>query len=352
VADTGLISAPARDLDAEIADLERPRGHEIPVRGMSPADRLYSIAALHRMVPDRLAMQIASAIGGLRWYWPPTRRRAIARVALTVAATPREAEAGALAREELSIQAMRRELDWRPWLIVRAPVEGLERLEELRAAGQPTIFTTAHIGAGSADVMAARGYRYAASAGPWIDPDTTTLTGYAAFRARKSRSLGEGLGIRYVTAGGSYELLRELLERGETCWVVCDVPGQIRTRMAGKTAYLTSGPARLAHETGAAVVPLVALLHADGPHVRVLEPIDARTVSDPQEIVDRLAAIYGELMVRHPEQVEPTSFTRHSFRDDSEDYPLALWFPARPHARAKAKARRALARALPQKSPA
>jgi lauroyl/myristoyl acyltransferase len=338
-----LRSAADRDLDAEIADLERPRAREMQVRGLSLAARVYSIAALHRVVPDRLALRIAWAVGWLRWYWPPARRRAIARVQLTVARTPRAGEARALARRELSIHAMRLELGWHPRLVMRAPFEGLERLERVRSSGQPVVLTSAHIDHGTANAVIARGYVYATAAGAWLDPDATVLTGYASFKARRMREWGEALGIKFVTAGGSHELLRALLERGEMLFVMCDVPGRMRTRMAGKTAHLASGPAALAYETGAAVVPIVSQLHADGPRLEALEPIDARRASGAQEIADRLAAIYGDLMVRHPEQVEPTGFTRGSFVEDSEGYPLSLWFPPPIRERAKAKASRALA---------
>jgi lauroyl/myristoyl acyltransferase len=340
------------DLDSAIAELDRPRAHELNVEGRSPLGRLYSTEALHRLVPDPVAMRIAWTVGWLRWYWPPARRRALARVSLTVARTRREHEARALARRELSIQAMRVELEWRPWMLDRAPFEGLERLERVRAGGRPMLLTGAHIGGGGSPAVARRGYPYAAAAGAWLDPRSTgQRRGYHGYKARARRRRAEALGIRYVPVGGSYELLRALLERGDTCHVLCDIPGSMRTRMAGKAARLASGPAALACETGAIVLPIVGLLHVDGPHVEILEPIDPRATSGPQEIVDRLAEIYGELMVRHPEQVEPIGFTRGTFAEDSEGYPPDLWWPgplrervARRAGRIGARLRRRVAR--------
>ncbi|MFL5885013.1 MAG: hypothetical protein ACJ77M_08085, partial [Thermoleophilaceae bacterium] len=104
---------------------------ELSVEGRSLAGRIYSIEALHRVVPDAVAMRLAWLIGRLRWYWPPARRRAIARVSLTVARTPREAEVQKLAKRELSIHAMRVELDWRPWMLVNARFTGEQRLEQV-----------------------------------------------------------------------------------------------------------------------------------------------------------------------------------------------------------------------------
>jgi hypothetical protein len=190
------------------------------------------------------------------------------------------------------------------------------------------LLTGAHIGGGSSLAVALHGYPFAAAAGAWMDPDAKgQRRGYHGYKARARRRRGEAAGLRYVTVGGSYEVLRALLERGETCLVMCDVPGRMTTRMAGKPAHVASGPSRLADETGALVVPIVGLLHTDGPHVEILEPIDPRTLAGPQEMVDRLAAIYGKLMLDHPEQVEPVGFTRDTFRDDSEGYPLDVWWP-------------------------
>jgi hypothetical protein len=111
---------------------------------------------------------------------------------------------------------------------------------------------------------------------------------------------------------------------------------------------VASGPAMLAHETGAVVVPVVGTIHVDGPHVRVLEPIDPRTLSGPQEMVDRLAAIFGEQMVRHPEQVEPAGFMKGVFAERGQTYPHELWSPPALRTQAKLAALGILARARQQ----
>ncbi|MFL5913174.1 MAG: hypothetical protein ACJ768_21725 [Gaiellaceae bacterium] len=334
-----------RDLDAEIAAIDRKRADEIHVVGHSLFGRIYAIERLHDLVPIGLAMRIAWAIGWLRWYWPPARRRAIGRISLTVAGTSRAGEERALARKELAVHAMRFELDARSMAFRRARVEGLDRLERARVSGRPLLLTGAHIGGGWARAIAERGFAYTTPVGAWLDPDADVeWRGRMGYRARGYRRWALGIGVRYVPMGGSYEVLRALLERGETCMVMCDPPGSMRTRMAGKAARMASGPATLAHETGALVVPVLGLLHFDGPHVEVLEPIDPLTLGGPQEILDRLAEIYGDLMVRHPEQVEPAGFTKGVFAEDSAGYPSDLWwFPAL-RTRARNKTRNALRR--------
>ena len=342
---TAITEGAARDLEARIAALDRKRADDFPISGHSVLGRLYATQALHDLVPDRAAMRIAWAIGRLRWYWPSARRKAIARVSLTVKGTPREGEERELARKELSVEAMRVEVDWRPRLLERAPIEGLDRLERVRESGRPVLLTAAHLGSGSTRCLSRRGIRYTVATGPWMDPDAKIeRRGYRAYHARERRRAGEERGIRFVIMGGSFELLRALLERGETCCVYCDSPGQMRTRMAGKVAHLASGPAMLAHQTGAVVVPVAALLDTRGPHVEILEPIDPSEMTGPQEIVDRLAGIYGDMMVRHPEQVEPAGFTRGIFKDDAASYPADIWWPPPMHERARNKAVNALRR--------
>lgn len=339
----------ARDLDAEIAALGPKPGDDIQITGHAVIARLYGTLRLHELVPDRLAMRIAQGVGWLRWYWPPARRRAIARLSLTVAGTPREGEERKLARKELSIQAMRTELNWRERLGERARVEGLEHLERVRASGRPLLITAAHIGGGQTNVISTRGFPFATPAGAWLDPDATIeRRGYPAYFARLSVLWAVERGVRYVYMGGAYPLLRRLLERGETCLIMSDVPGSMRTRMAGKPARVASGPAMLAHETGALVVPVLGTIQVDGPHVQVLEPIDPRTLSGPQEMVDRLAAIFGEHMVRHPEQIEPAGFMKGVFAEDDQRYPYELWQPPALRTQAKQAALRAIGRARQQ----
>ena len=338
-----------RDIDAEIAALDRKRFADYRITGHSLRGWLYTHRVIQRLVPDRIAMRIAWAVGWLRWYWPPARRRAIARVSLTVKGTPREGEERKLARRELAIQTMRVELSFRRRHLDRVPVDGWDRLERALSSERPTLLTGAHIGMGGNQVIARSGIPFAAAAGTWMDPDADIdLHGFHGHRVRAWRWWCDHNGVRLVTAGDSYPLLRTLLERGETCYVATDVPGQMRTRMAGKAACLASGPAMLAHETGALVVPLVALLHAGGLRLEVLEPIDPWTLGGPQEIADRLAEIYGDLMVRHPEQVEPSGFLKWVFAEDAADCPLDLWYVPALRTRVKLALRGAASRARQQ----
>jgi lauroyl/myristoyl acyltransferase len=339
VAVTAATQGPARDLDAEIAALDRKRADDFRIVGHSVFGRLYATEALHRLVPDRIALRIAWAIGWLRWYWPSARRKAIARVSLTVAGTPREDEVRKLARRELSINAMCDEAGWRRSMLRRTPIEGLERLEAALASDRGVLLTGAHIGGGAAGALREQGVSFYSAVGAWLDPDAPIeRRGYKHYRAQARRRWAEENGTRFVIMGGSFEVLRALLQRGETCTVFCDSPGKMRTRMAGKVAYLASGPAMLSDQTGAVVVPTVALLDTRGPHVEILEPIDPRKLNGPQEIADRLASIYGDLMVRHPEQVQPLGFTRDVFKEEGAAYPSDLWWFPPMRTRAKNKA--------------
>lgn len=336
---------PARDLDAEIAALDRKRADDFHITGHSVVGRLYATEAVHRLLPDRVALGIAWGVGWLSWYWPSARRKAIARVSLTVKGTPREHEVRKLAHRELSINAIRAEAGWRRSMLRRAPIEGRERLEAALASDRGVLLTGAHIGGPATGVLREQGVSSYSAVGAWLDPDAPIeRRGYRHYRARARRRWGEESGTRWVIMGGSFELLRALLERGETCTVFCDTPGRMRARMAGKAAHLASGPAMLSHQTGAIVVPISSLLDTRGPHVEILEPIDPRTLGGPQEIVDRLAEIYGELTVRHPEQVQPTGFTREVFAEDGAAYPSDLWWFPSLRTRAKNKTINALRR--------
>jgi lauroyl/myristoyl acyltransferase len=331
----------------EAAPLELEVGRSHPLDVWAHFWRVFANESVQRIVPDRLALSLARCAGRVRWLWPPARRRAIGRVSLTVAGTHRANDVVSLAREELIIQAMRAELLWRPWIASKTPLVGADRLDAALASGRSVILASAHLGA-PGGVLAAHGYRdIAAVTGDWLVPKSGQLPGgYAGYKALAIRRRADSANTRLIAAGGTYPLLRSLLEDRVTVLLMVDLPGTMRTRMAGKTAYLRSGLVRLAHETGALVVPLVPLLERAGPSVRVLEPLDARETDGPQELLDRLADVFGEMIVDHPASLEPLAGLPDIWRDDSGSHPIELWRPRhlRDHAvavrRAAAAARR------------
>ena len=289
--------------------------------------RLLTSERLHRCIPDRVARSLARAAGRARWLWPPARRRAIGRVSLTVAGTGREKDIVPLAREELVIRTLHSWFIWRPWIAANTRLIGRHVLDEALASRRPVILASMHLTGDCAGVLAQHGYRDIATvSGPWLFPaDGELPPGFLGRKALAFRRRVEGLGIRLIPAGGTYPLLRTLLEDGVTLMLMADLAGTNPTRMAGKVAYLRGGLARLACETDALVVPVVAPVERSGASVVILEPVDPRSTGGPQDVLDRLAGIFGDVMVAHAASVEPLGHARAIWRDDAEAYPIELW---------------------------
>jgi lauroyl/myristoyl acyltransferase len=220
------------------------------------------------------------------------------------------------ARRRLVEDAVRAEVQWRPWLYRRMPVEGLEHLEQARAASKGgLILATIHVGAilGLVHALAARGLKLYLPGGEWGIPTVEGLRG--RWIATQNRWVEEA-GARWVPLGESYPVLRALLERGEVCMLAVDVPGDVEVELAGRPARVRGGLARLALETGSPILPIATLRVRWGMVGFIGEPIDPATFDDPVELTRYLVAAQEPRFVGEPEQV-------HSLAVDVWDDDLA-----------------------------
>src|SRR2546423_3355702 len=119
-----------------LAEIDRPKAHLYPPRDQTLATRLYGSAWLHRAVPTPLALRLAALRGRLEWHLVPRRRAYALGLTETIRGLPHGApEAARFARRRLVEDAVCAELQWRPWLDRRMPVEGVQRFAEVRAGG-------------------------------------------------------------------------------------------------------------------------------------------------------------------------------------------------------------------------
>jgi hypothetical protein len=214
---------------------------------------------------------------------------------------------------------------------IEVPIEGGQRLHDAVASGRPVILAGTHIGWGNGFIAYNLGYRNLACVSlPWlVPPDGRLPRGLAGYGARNLRDRSRIAGTLFLPSGGSYNVLRGLLQQRRICILMIDIPGEHLTRMAGKNAYLRTGTARLAYETGALVVPIVGLLDRSGPTLAVHEPIDAAAAEGWEEILDDLAQIHGELVLSHPASVEPLPWMRDIWRDEGTGYAIQNWMPVK-----------------------
>ncbi|HEX8857154.1 MAG TPA: hypothetical protein VF752_16285 [Thermoleophilaceae bacterium] len=314
------------DLGHTLDAIDRPSAHQA-VRGRVPLfERLYTSPRVHRLLPDWLALGLAALRARLLWRFSGERRsRAIAQVSLMLEGTGREREAERIARRQIVEQALRRELKLRPWVARRYPVVGIEHLEAAQAGGRGVLLMGLHFGPprGTSAPLSVKGYRLYMAGADWLYADV--YEGRDGLLALLERRVFEDNGGRWVPRGGSFEVFRALLERGEVCLFHFDVPGGTETTLLGKRARVGSGIARLARETGGLIVPSVSEGGCRHPRLRLHEPVDPRRFASEQELVDHLAALAtGFILDRTPESWEPNDFPPLIFRAAGDTYAWAF----------------------------
>jgi cytochrome P450/lauroyl/myristoyl acyltransferase len=290
---------PTRDGPADpLAELERPFAHRLEVRDEGWLGRIHARPELHRAVPLAVAVGLARTRGRLEWLLPSARRSALARAEGLAGPRASPAEVRRLARTHLIELAIQTELSWHPRAARKMPLHGLEHLERARADGRGAILATVHMGPmlNLAHALAARGHSVYGSGGFTLDD--SPLRGHHGRWWKTQMIWGEEAGWRWVGRGGSYPLLRSLLERGELCWMNWDIPGHnsVSVRLLGRTMEVGRGLGRLALETGAHVVPGFVWREGTG-QVGVLFPgVDPREVADEMELNARIAARVEEAL--------------------------------------------------------
>ena len=286
-------------LEQRLNELERPTAHLRELTGQTLPVRIYASRWFHRMLPAAIALRLAALRGLLEWYLLPSRR--LESIELTRAIRGVADERGAPRR--LVEDAVRAELQWRPWLYRGMPIEGLEHFEDARAHSDAgVILANVHVGPflGLVHALAARGVKLYLPGGKWGSPSVDGLHG--RWISAQNRWVEEA-GCRWVPVGDLYPVLRALLERGEACVIAVDVPGRVEVELAGRPARVRSGIARLALETGSPILPIATLRRGWGQVGFIGEPIDPAGFDDPTTLTRQLVAVQSRVFLEESEQV-------------------------------------------------
>lgn len=217
-------------LERRLEELEQPKAHLAELTGQTLPIRLYASARLHRLLPDAVALRLAALRGRLEWFVVPSRRAEARKLTAAI----RGSRSAKFAQRRLVEDAVRAEVQWRPWMFRRLSIEGYERFEAaLAASGAGVILANLHVGPflGLVHALAARGFKLYLPGGTWGVPTMEGLRG--RWMATQNR-WAEEAGCRWVPIGGSYPALRALLERGEICLMAVDVPGELEVDLAGR----------------------------------------------------------------------------------------------------------------------
>lgn len=233
-----------------------------------------------------------------------------------VADTPRRAEVEVLARQHTVEAAVRQAVLWRPWMLERADVEGLEHLDEARALGRGVILMFAHVGTRSqSPPLLHQAYKlYIVEGGRFLREPCVGRAGYEWLVAKRRL---EEAGGRFIVPPDAHGLCQALVERGEICSMAFDVAGRNRTTFGGKPVGVRGGLARLAMDTRAPVVPVFGGRRGHRFYSRLQEWVDPDGFDSVEDLIDQLAAVIGRDLMARPAECEHTKLIHRMGKERS-----------------------------------
>ena len=198
------------------------------------------------------------------------------------------------------------ELFWRPWLMERGAIEGIEQLHAARSSGRGVVAVFPHFGLPYAQfpLMPRFGIEAWTLAGGHHFQDLGG--GYVGRFARQGGAYINQLGPgRAIVAGKAFEPALELLREGATVSVAFDLVGSTPTPFLGRMLSLASGASRLACEADAVVAPFVVPRVGRRPMMKFAPPIDSRDYADAVSLQAAIARVMEQWALETPEAVWP-----------------------------------------------
>ena len=257
-------------------------------------------AGLRAATPTALLPLVVGLRTRLDWRRPAVREDARAQMRFLLEHTRPDADLDAVARAYVRYQARRGELRWHPELLTSLRVEGIEHLLGARERGRGVVLNFVHHGYydGAFPSIARLGGRAHMVVHPYmLEPD-------APLWLQQHLRVGTAHGGTAVSTAIGTDGLTDLLRRGEIVAIASDVPGRTLLRFAGREVRGSFGAARLAADTGAAVVVMTSEEDADGPVIRLHEPLDPAGADSPQDLLQRMLTIHEAVILRWPEATD------------------------------------------------
>lgn len=296
-----------RTTEQALFDLDRPQAHLLAVRDVGWRARLFASPWWRRPIPAPIALGAARLVGALRWMLLAEERRQASFWAMRMLNSTRPTRATRrLARRGMMEEAAKVELMWRPWTVARMEIKGIEHLRAARRGGRGVILVSAHLGSW-VPLLRVLGLR---EGRVWVARFRAVqagdvLPGWVGLAlVARQRWLDEA-GVRFIGRGGSYDIFRMLLLRGEICFLMFDFRGRTRTKLLGRRVRLSSGTASLASTLGVPVVPVFPIRRGHRQIGEILPPIWPGDFASAQALHDHLAKLVTRTMRKHAWQAYP-----------------------------------------------
>lgn len=272
------------------------------VAGMWLPLRIYTSPAAHRVVPDAVAVRLSALRAQMRARRRPQELAAARRFMRGLLEhTPRLHEADGLAVRWMEEKSISSELLWRPWMADHTVVHGVEQLRAAEAAGRGLVIVVGHLQPTFAvfPAVSASGV----TPHPVVSPQNFGLKppGYQGLRIMRWREYAIHLPL--LESVGSFDDQVAIVRDGGAVMLAFDRPGTTPTPFLGRTVLLTSGPADLAHATGALVVPAVPHREGTRIHVTFQPPLDPAEVADRTALQAAVAGRFESPVLARPEGV-------------------------------------------------
>jgi len=272
------------------------------VGGMWLPLRIYASPWSHRLVPDAAALRLSALRAQVRARRRPPELAAARRLMRGLLEhTPRAHEADALAVRWMQEKSICSEILWRPWMADRTIVHGAEHLKRGEATGRGLVIAVAQLQPTFAvfPAVTASGL----TPHPVVGPQNFGLKppGYQGLRILRWREYAIHLPL--LESVGTFDEQLAILRGGGAVMLAFDRPGTTPTPFLGRTVLLSSGPADLAHATGALIV--CAVPHREGTeiHVTFQAPLDPADHRDRDALQAAVAGRFERPILERPESL-------------------------------------------------
>lgn len=265
-------------------------------------------SAVLGMLPEVAARHLGELAGKIAWHRADLRKRnAIRAMARVRAEAPDDPSAQAIAGAQAMFVSYGRywaEAFWiRPRradaILDRIEVEGIEHFRAALSAGRGVVLALAHVGNWEVAGTVARSEGAELLAVAERLPDPRIVQWFVGLR--------NALGIDIALAdGGVLEVCRQALERNAAVALLSDrnLSGRgIRMPFFGEETRLPIGPARLALDTGATILPVGSYFQSGAGHrVVISAPVLIEANDDVETLTHKVGRALEVVIQRAPEQ--------------------------------------------------